>query len=116
MWSFMNAASTGLVLKPETKQVQGPLLPGAMSRWWARRISASSCRLPPSPQPSESYQKSLAFWTAAGLRCSYLSAQAHSARVCERYLRFSAGPLAILGLPERLTTDGTDNTDRKQHK
>src|SRR5262245_33233439 len=90
MWSLRKAASTGLVLKPETKQVQGPDEEPLISLWWARRILASSCWLPPRAHPSESYQKSLADWMACGERSSYMRAQAQLARSWERY--FLAGP------------------------
>src|SRR5262245_51767751 len=57
---------------------------------------ASSCPLPPRAHPSESYQNSLAVWTAFSLRCSYRRPHAHSASVCERYfLLGSACPLAM---------------------
>src|SRR5262245_35461464 len=87
MWPLRNAASTGLVLKPETNALHGPdpfALP-AISRWCARRMCASSCPLPPSAHPSESYRNNFAALIASGLSCSYVSEHAHSARSCDRY-------------------------------
>src|SRR6266700_1512334 len=82
MWPLRNAASTGFVLKPATNTL-ALSLPPFMVRYCLGKILASSCRLPPNAQPMESNQNNFDAWIASGERCSYFSAHAHSAMMCD---------------------------------
>src|SRR4030095_4623551 len=77
MSALRNAASTGLVLKPLTNDVQVFLPPIALK--WLSMISTSCCCDPPRAQPKLSNRNSLAGGIGWGEIESYVRSAAHSA-------------------------------------